>query len=194
MISNENISMGELHDQAMELADKAFIAKRHGDLAAAQELHRHAFKLEAQAADLVKDDLSAEPTRSVLYRSAAAMAIDAGELEEARSLIREALSGNPPAEIKIELLGLLTIVLGDSLDTRRDNPWDGNKRPLHLTSREKQVLSLVAIGLKADDIAQHLVINSTTVRNHLANIRHKVGAIEADAIVSVALQRYLNRS
>ncbi|MGA7731460.1 MAG: hypothetical protein WCD37_09330 [Chloroflexia bacterium] len=106
MISNEKNSMDELHDQAMELADQAFIAKRRGDLAAAQELYHRAFRLEAQAADLVKDDLSAEPTRSVLYRSAAAMAIDAMELEDARRLIDEALSGSPPKEIEQELLAL----------------------------------------------------------------------------------------
>lgn len=49
----------------------------------------------------------AEPTRSILYRSAASLAISAGEPIAAVSLIRQGLAGNPAPKIKAELLALL---------------------------------------------------------------------------------------
>jgi hypothetical protein len=51
-------------------------------------------------------DLSAEPTRSVLHRSAAALAVECGEAREAERLIAVALAGNPPEEIAEELRDL----------------------------------------------------------------------------------------
>ena len=44
-----------------------------------------------------------EPTRSVLFRSAASLAIDCKEYLEAERLIGEGLAGNPPPDIRIEL-------------------------------------------------------------------------------------------
>jgi hypothetical protein len=67
---------------------------------------RSAFEQESQAAALVVDVIDAEPTRSVLHRSAASLAIDCGELQAAERLITTALSGNPPAEIAAELRDL----------------------------------------------------------------------------------------
>jgi len=42
-----------------------------------------------------------------------------------------------------------------------------------LTHREREVLSLMAQGLKTGDVAQSLSISSATVRNHIRNILHK---------------------
>jgi hypothetical protein len=99
--------INELHERAMDLADQAFIAQHRGDQALASALSQEAFELESQAADLLKDDLSAEPTRSVLYRSAASLAIDVGDSLAAEHLIAIALAGNPPRDIADELLNLL---------------------------------------------------------------------------------------
>ncbi|NJM49408.1 MAG: hypothetical protein HC860_27180 [Alkalinema sp. RU_4_3] len=72
-----------------------------------QDLLRQAFVQETQAAaDLVVETLEAEPTRSVLHRSAASLAIDCGEFQVAERLITRALSGNPPAEIAAEFKDL----------------------------------------------------------------------------------------
>jgi len=103
----------ELHDQAMELSDEAFIARRKGDSERADQLSRQAFELEAAAAELVRNSLEIEPTRSVLYRSAASMAMDIGELREAEKLIATALSGDPPPDIADELRNLLEQVQFD---------------------------------------------------------------------------------
>ncbi|HEY0772021.1 MAG TPA: NB-ARC domain-containing protein [Sphingobacteriaceae bacterium] len=97
----------QLHREAMDAAGLAFIAKRQGNEVEAFKLFRRAYELEVQAADLVVNDLSNEPTRSVLHRSAATLAIDCHEFREAERLIKVALAGNPPPEIVSELQELL---------------------------------------------------------------------------------------
>jgi hypothetical protein len=97
----------DLHHEAMRLVDEAELARRNGNAQVARERLREAFDHERQAADLVAGDLFQEPTRSVLHRSAASLALECGELREAERLIAEALSGNPPDEIADELRGLL---------------------------------------------------------------------------------------
>ena len=94
-----------LHRQAMDLAEAA-VARLRGEIEQAAQLTRQAFEQEAQAATLVVSDLDAEPTRSVLHRSAASLAIECGELRAAERLIATALSGNPSPEIAEELKDL----------------------------------------------------------------------------------------
>lgn len=96
----------ELHKQAMDLAEAAFTAKLRGDLKQALQVSRQAFEKESQAAALIANQLDAEPTRSVLHRSAATLAIECGEFRAAERLIAIALSGNPPQEIAQELKDL----------------------------------------------------------------------------------------
>jgi hypothetical protein len=64
------------------------------------------FRFNEQAAALIANQLDAEPTRSVLHRSAANLAVNCGELTAAERLIATALSGNPPSEIAEELKDL----------------------------------------------------------------------------------------
>ena len=59
----------ELHNQAMELAESLFINLRHGE--PVTDLASRAFDLERAAARLVPVSDRSEPTRSILYRSAA---------------------------------------------------------------------------------------------------------------------------
>ncbi len=96
----------EKHNLAMDLAEAAFIAKLRGDLEQALQLTRQAFENEQAAAALIANQLDTEPTRSVLHRSAATLAVNCGELQAAERLIRTALSGNPPQEIAEELKDL----------------------------------------------------------------------------------------
>jgi hypothetical protein len=51
-----------------------------------------------------------EPTRSVLHRSAATLALDCGEYREAERLVATALAGNPPEPIANELRDVLAAV------------------------------------------------------------------------------------
>jgi hypothetical protein len=96
----------ELHQQAMDLAEMAQVAKLKNNLDLAAQFSRQAFEKERLAAELIAGDLAAEPTRSILYRSAATLAIDCGEIQSAERLIAVALSGNPPTKIADELKDL----------------------------------------------------------------------------------------
>ena len=96
-------SVRELHTKAMDLAELAFVVKLRGNLEKANQLSRQAFEYEAQAAKLVPDEPSSEPTRSVLYSSAASLALDCNEFREAERLIAAGLAGYPPEEIAEEL-------------------------------------------------------------------------------------------
>ena len=96
-------AIDHLHRRAMELAEAGELARLSGGESPC--LLRDAFILEREAASLCAPGI--EPTRSVLHKSAAALALDCREFHEAERLIAVALSGTPPVEIAQELLGLL---------------------------------------------------------------------------------------
>jgi hypothetical protein len=96
-----------LHREAMELVDQAVLARQRGDEAAVLEFSKSAFTKEQAAADLVAYHFDLEPTRSVLHRSAAVLALECHELRAAERLIGRALAGNPPDDITNELRNLL---------------------------------------------------------------------------------------
>lgn len=101
-------SLRELHEQAMSFVDMALMARRDGRPDEATKFFALAFEAERTAALLLKDrGADAEPTRSILLRSAATLALDCGELREAERLSAIALSGEPPEEIAEELRDVL---------------------------------------------------------------------------------------
>jgi tetratricopeptide (TPR) repeat protein len=97
----------ELHNEAMDLASQAMLLNMQGEASRAIYLTREAFYKERQAALMIANDYDMEPTRSVLYRSAATLALECMEIREAERLISSALSGDPPDEIANELRDLL---------------------------------------------------------------------------------------
>jgi hypothetical protein len=118
--------LSDLHRSAMELASRAEIARRSGDEATALALFREAFEGERRAALLVAFNQNAEPTRSVLLRSAASLALDCGETREAERLIATALAGNPPDEIAEELRDLYeTVTFRRHLEVRGQSLSEG---------------------------------------------------------------------
>lgn len=92
------LTIMESHNEAMELADEADLLRRKGETEAARALYARAFELEKQSAMKVADRDQVEPTRSILFRSAASLAIEAGLLRDAEIMIAIGLSGNPPDE------------------------------------------------------------------------------------------------
>ncbi|MCC6242604.1 MAG: RNA polymerase sigma factor [Gemmatimonadaceae bacterium] len=98
-----------LHREAMALADRAMIARLQKRESAAVALFRHASEREALAAQCFAD-AKIEPTRSILYRSAASLSLDCGDHATARQLIESARLGMPPAEVEEELSVLLNMV------------------------------------------------------------------------------------
>ena len=93
----------EFHDQAMLLNDKAFVAEKKGQKDKLKEIYKKSFGFEKKAAMILIDRLDVEPSRSVLFRSAAWLAYHAGEYREAERMAAFGLSGNPPKMILDEL-------------------------------------------------------------------------------------------
>ena len=91
----------------MEHTDLAIAAQRRGNEEEALKLYSAAFNFERQAAQALSSKLDAEPTRSILHRSAATLALDCGQYRDAEILICEALRGMPPEGIGEELRDLL---------------------------------------------------------------------------------------
>lgn len=96
-------STDELHTEAMNFAEEAFILKRKGSVSEADELFKKALFLEQQAAEQLSLSEASEPSRSILYRSAASLAFNTKEYDLSERLIAMGLSGYPPNDIKEEL-------------------------------------------------------------------------------------------
>lgn len=90
----------------MDLAELAFHYRRKGDGEKAKQLFLEAVKLEQQAAMLLPATQETEPSRSVLYRSAASLAFNGGDYGAAEWLIANGLAGFPSPEIRDELKDL----------------------------------------------------------------------------------------
>jgi two-component system nitrate/nitrite response regulator NarL len=58
-----------------------------------------------------------------------------------------------------------------------------------LSAREREVLTLIADGLSAPEIAERLVLSTATVRTHLQHLYAKLGVCERAAAVAEAMRR-----
>ncbi len=96
----------ELHDKAMTLAHLAMVARHNQEWDRAETLARQAYEHEVQAAELIPESQMSEPTRSILYRSAASLAYQCKEFAIAQRLIAKGLSGYPPSQVEQELKDL----------------------------------------------------------------------------------------
>lgn len=91
------------HRQANLLAQEAWLAKEKGQFERALELYHKAYALEKGVALEYIELIDAEPTRSIIFKSAALLAKECELLREAEKWLSYALSGNPPEEIANEL-------------------------------------------------------------------------------------------
>jgi hypothetical protein len=97
-----------MHNEAMKLYDSALAARRSGDEQAFNRDVLAALEAESGAARIFADELGLEPTRSVLFRSAATIAMTAGVYDKALELSAAglaALSVSP--SIRAELVALV---------------------------------------------------------------------------------------
>lgn len=102
----------QLHNKSMELADFAFYANRKGEKGEAERYYREAFQYEKAAAMLLLNDYETEPSRSILFRSAACLLLNIPQptqkdYREAERMAAFALAGNPPDGIIPELWEIL---------------------------------------------------------------------------------------
>ncbi|NDW11169.1 hypothetical protein D0T56_16110 [Dysgonomonas sp. 520] len=101
------MTITDLHNKAMDIADVADIKRNEGCKDEAVSLYKEAFDLEAQAANLAHQNNIGEPSVSILLRSAASLALSCNLYRESEKLISLALSGEPPFEIAEELRDLM---------------------------------------------------------------------------------------
>lgn len=115
----------ELHHQAMESFEASLVARQGGDEGKVFRLLAEALKFESAAADSVAEDISLEPTRSVLHRSAASLALQLFDTLAAKKYVDRGLIGSPPDEIRRELEALaeqITILDAERADYRLRAP------------------------------------------------------------------------
>jgi DNA-binding CsgD family transcriptional regulator len=60
-------------------------------------------------------------------------------------------------------------------------------RPVRLTKRETEVMTMIAAGGHSDDIATHLYLSSETIKSHAQNAMVKLGAHTRAHAVAIAL-------
>jgi hypothetical protein len=162
-----------LHNEAMDIAEKALIQRSSGNHSKAVKLFNDAFEKERIAAMSVARELDFEPSRSVLFRSAASMAYNAGRYRDAEVMIAMGLSGNPPEIIANELRDLY-----EDINFSRHLEIKG----VTLDSNEYQlVISGPAVGsgiAKSDEFTKRIdAMNKITHRTvqRLNNLPYKDG-------------------
>jgi hypothetical protein len=96
-----------VHEAAMELARQAFSNR---DKQGSRQLFKGALEKERWAAENWAETSGLEPTRSILYRSAASLAWNCQDYSEVVRLARKGLEGSPPGDIAAELKELLDMV------------------------------------------------------------------------------------
>jgi DNA-binding NarL/FixJ family response regulator len=92
--------------------------------------------------------------------------------DELVATIRRAADGEDP--LHDELVGRPDLVRR-IVDGVRDSIMADAGEPNTLTSRELEVLGLVAAGSKNREISEALGLSEQTVKNHLSSVFHKLG-------------------
>ena len=96
------------HSQAMDLVETAILERTQGNAEKTVRIYAEALELELVAIrELDERNERAEPTWSVLHRSAGWMAFNSNQFHRAEHLVNRALAGNPHPEIADELRDLL---------------------------------------------------------------------------------------
>lgn len=103
----------------------------------------------------------------------------AAEPDELRDAILAVVEGRPAfgREAQVGLASEIT------LRRRRSRPV--------LSERERQVIDLTGEGLTAPEIAERLVVSTTTIRTHLNHLYKKLGVSDRAAAVREAMRRGL---
>ncbi|MGN5631062.1 response regulator [Streptomyces sp. AC154] len=71
---------------------------------------------------------------------------------------------------------------------RPDNPREPDPRLNALTSREREVMRLIAAGRTNDEIAAQLVVSPLTAKTHVSRIMAKLGARDRSQVVVMAYE------
>jgi hypothetical protein len=99
-----------VHEKAMEIAHEADMAIIWNDESKAQRLYKESFELEREVAYIYAERFDKEPIRSVIYCSAASLAMLCHLYAEANLLILQGLSSSTPPKVERELHELKALV------------------------------------------------------------------------------------
>lgn len=140
------LTVRELHAIAMDFTEKAIASQKLGEHSQASEYYLDAYNHEKLAAEkLIPTSL--EPTRSILLRSAATLALDCKLNREAEKLIAIALAGEPPPELADDLRDLFERVNFERHLVARGISLQRGELQLSLTGEE------VSFGMVPSDLA-----------------------------------------
>ncbi len=143
-----------IHMEAMELVKKANLEFELEKFDEYNSLIEQAFHLEKRAAEHLQENIDAEPTRSVLYRSAANLAFSLKKYKDAYTLAFEGLSGNPYPEIKSELNGLLQNISNQFITVNQSPKYN----PDYLNSLRNKAVAL-KLEEKSDKYGGAIVVS-----------------------------------
>lgn len=180
----------DTHEEAMERADSAIAAQKAGDLEKARALFAEACQLESGAAHMLLDELDAEPTRSVLFRSAASLAVQAQQLAYAAYLVACGMEGSPPQEIREELRDVLCTVRGQLEPERLSGEGlggdDGIGRHLSSCAHLRDVADRVRTALAGRTLMGRN-LSVSVIREILGSTEDSLRAFTGDVSLSVDL-------
>jgi DNA-binding NarL/FixJ family response regulator len=101
--------------------------------------------------------------------------------EELEAAVRKVAAGE-----RVVAAAALTVLVGTPA-----KPADGPGGAHPLTVKEREVLDLLAKGLSNREIANTMVVSTTTVKSHLSNIYEKLGAKNRQDAVGRAIEQGL---
>jgi DNA-binding CsgD family transcriptional regulator len=99
------------------------------------------------------------------------------------------------SEVEVEFAARLGVIATRRLaiyvvlakrDARRSY-GGGRSQERRLSKREREVITLIALGRETDRIAEELLISTETVRTHVGNAMSKLGAHTRAQLVAIAL-------
>ncbi len=129
-------------------------------------------------------------------RVATAWAATRMEYEHTLALVRANLT---TTEFQVEQVAGRAFSIDEAVFYAQRLPFEesartARRKPVALTTREREVASLIAFGKSNREIAEELVVSKRTVESHIANILSKLGFTNRAQIVRWALETGLVKS
>ena len=112
-----------IHERAMILAQEAIMARIRNDETKAQTLYKQSFDLEREAAYIYSERFDKEPMRSILYRSAASLAIECHLYQDADLLIQQGQSSDTPSDVMDDFQELRDKMQQNTQENNTEQPF-----------------------------------------------------------------------